>query len=412
MTDCQPYEVTNLDRYGSAPLPWTRPHDLLANGALGPEVPVFLGTAGADGVLHAAGIGVAWLDGDLYLTSGPQTRKSRHLASRPACTISIRLEGIDLVLEGEAAKVTDRGILEQVAGLYRAGGWPAEIEGEPLVSPTLFSNRQMTGGLLMFFFQYMVMMGIFFVIPLYLSVALGLSAIETGVKITPLSITMLLGAAGIPRFFPAASPRRVVEASLLAVIVGLLVLISTMDVGASAQIVTIPLLLIGLGMGGLASQLGSVTVSSVPNEKSPEVGGLQNTATQFGASLGTALAGSVLVAALTASFLTGIAQNPAVPKELSLQASVELAAGIPFVSDIQLESALQQAGLDPATTQAVMDVNEQSRLDGLRAALALLVLIAVIALFFTRPIPRQQPSAQPAAEPIVADGPAIVPTTA
>ena len=51
---------------------------------------------------------------------------------------------------------------------------------EPLVSPSLFGNRQMTGGLVMFFFQYMVMMGIFFVIPLYLSVALGLSAIETG----------------------------------------------------------------------------------------------------------------------------------------------------------------------------------------------------------------------------------------
>jgi hypothetical protein len=254
------------------------------------------------------------------------------------------------------------------------------------------------------------MMGIFFVIPLYLSVALGLSAIETGIRITPLSVTMLLGAAGVPRFFPSASPRRVVEASLVAVIVGLLVLITTMDVDASAQIVTLPLLLIGLGMGGLASQLGSVTVSAVPNEKSPEVGGLQNTATQFGASLGTALAGSVLVTALTASFLTGIAQNPVVPKEISLEASVELAAGIPFVSDAQLESALQQAGLDPATTQAVMNVNQQSRVDGLRASLALLVLIAVIALFFTRPIPQQQPGTQPEAEATLGDEPTIVPS--
>src|SRR6185369_12462791 len=97
---------------------------------------------------------------------------------------------------------------------------------EPLVSPALFANRQMTGGLIMFFFQYMVMMGVFFVIPLYLSVALGLSAIETGLKITPLSITMLLAAAGVPKFFPAASPRRVVVGSLLAVIVGIVVLVS------------------------------------------------------------------------------------------------------------------------------------------------------------------------------------------
>ena len=104
MTDRQLYEVTNLDRYGSAPLPWTRPHDLLHKGALGPEGRVFLGTAGAGGVPHAAGIGVAGLDGDLYLTSGSHTRKSGHFASRPACTISIKLEGIDLVLEGEAAR--------------------------------------------------------------------------------------------------------------------------------------------------------------------------------------------------------------------------------------------------------------------------------------------------------------------
>ncbi len=82
---------------------------------------------------------------------------------------------------------------------------------EPLVIPSLFANRQMTGGLLMFFFQFLVMMGMFFVIPLYLSVALGLSAIDTGIKITPLSLTMLLAAAGIPKFFPKASPRRVVE---------------------------------------------------------------------------------------------------------------------------------------------------------------------------------------------------------
>ena len=149
----------------------------------------------------------------------------------------------------------------------------------------------MTGGLVMFFFQYVVMMGIFFVVPLYLSVALGLSAIDTGIRITPLSLTMLIAAAGMPRFFAKASPRRVVELGLVATVVGIVVLLASMDVDASAAIVTVPLLLIGLGMGALASQLGSVTVSAVPDEQSPEVGGLQNTASQFGASLGTALAG-------------------------------------------------------------------------------------------------------------------------
>jgi Na+/melibiose symporter-like transporter len=264
---------------------------------------------------------------------------------------------------------------------------------EPLITPSLFANRQMTGGLVMFFFQFVVMMGLFFVIPLYLSVALGLSAIDTGIKITPLSLTMLLAAAGIPRFFPSASPRRVVEVSLVAAVIGIVALFSAMDVDASAEIVTVPLMLIGLAMGGLASQLGSVTVSAVSDDESPEVGGLQNTATQFGASLGTALAGSVLIASLTASFLTGIADNPDVPNDVVSQADVQLASGAPFISDADLEAALQDAGVDASTTQAVVDVNGRARVDGLRSALALLALIGVIALFFTKRIPTHQPGA-------------------
>ncbi len=232
---------------------------------------------------------------------------------------------------------------------------------------------------------------------MYLSVALGLSAIDTGIRITPLSITMLLAAAGVPKFFPSASPRRVVELGLVAVVIGIVVLMTALDVDASASIVTVPLLLMGLGFGALASQLGAVTVSAVPDEESPEVGGLQNTATQFGASIGTALAGAILITSLTSSFLSGIAQNPDVPPEVTSQASVELASGIPFISDADLEAALEEAGATPEVTQAVVDENEQARLDGLRAALALLALIAVVALFFTRRISQHPPGTTAAA---------------
>ena len=182
--------------------------------------------------------------------------------------------------------------------------WESRLEArgaEPLVRPSLLGNRQMVGGLRMFFFQYFVQSGVFFVVPLFLSVSLGLSAIDTGVRLLPLSITLLIAAAGIPRFRPDANPRRVVRFALLAMFPGTVVLLAGIDEDASAEIVAVPLLLLGLGIGGLASQLGSVTVSAVPDELSPEVGGLQNTATNIGASLGTALAGSILIASLSAS---------------------------------------------------------------------------------------------------------------
>jgi MFS family permease len=272
--------------------------------------------------------------------------------------------------------------------------WEGRLEAkgaEPLVRLSTLNNRQLTGGLLMFFGQYLVQMGLFFTIPLFLSVSLGLSALETGVRILPLSITLLLAAAGIPRFFPDVSPRLVVRLGLLAMLAGIVSLLASIDTSASAKVVTVPLLLTGLGTGALASQLGSVTVSAVPDDRSAEVGGLQNTATNLGASVGTALAGSILIAALTASFLHGVEENPAVPESVKSQASVSLAGGAPFLSDADLEAALDKAGITGETAEAILDVNAQARVDGLRSALFVLALVALLALFGSRRIPTRQP---------------------
>ena len=75
------------------------------------------------------------MGGTLYFTSGPGTLKSRNLAVNPTCSVSVRLRGIDLVLEGEAHRVTDSSTLERVAAVYRTGGWPAEVDGDALTAP-------------------------------------------------------------------------------------------------------------------------------------------------------------------------------------------------------------------------------------------------------------------------------------
>ncbi|MGW3336861.1 MFS transporter [Streptomyces sp. NPDC001009] len=266
-----------------------------------------------------------------------------------------------------------------------------ERRGEPLIDPGMLRNRQFTGGLTMFFFQYLVQMGVFFVVPLYLSVALGLSALQTGARILPLSVTLLAAAVLIPRFFPDVSPRRVVRLGTLALLAGAVALMGALDADAGAEIVAVPLLLIGLGMGALASQLGAVTVSAVPETQSAEVGGVQNAVTNLGASIGTALAGSIMIAALTTSFLTSVERNPAIPAEVKSQATVELQSGAPFLSDAQLKSALTEAGTSTEVTRAALDANTEARIDGLRAALAILAFAALLAMFFTSRIPDTQP---------------------
>jgi hypothetical protein len=135
MTEREPTQTTNLDRYGSPALPWSRARDVLANANPAGTDRYFLGTVGRDGRPHAAGVGALWFDGDLYVVSGPETRKSRNLAANPVCTISAALRGIDLVLEGDAKRVTDGPTLEQLAGLYRAQGWPAEVEDDAFTAP-------------------------------------------------------------------------------------------------------------------------------------------------------------------------------------------------------------------------------------------------------------------------------------
>ncbi len=264
---------------------------------------------------------------------------------------------------------------------------------EPLVDPAILRNVTLRGGLTSFFFQYLLQAGMFFTIPLFLSVALGLSAIDTGVRLLPLSITLLLAAAGIPKMFPNASPRRVVQLGFVLLFAGLVVMIALLDSGAGPEIVTWPMLLAGLGIGALASQLGSVTVSSVPDEQSGEVGGLQNTLTNLGASIGTALAGAVLISALSASFLTGIENNKAVPDRVTSEATTKLAGGAPFISDAQLKTALHDAHVPAPTANAIVDENAKARIDGLRSALSVLALIALLAVPFSRRIPTRQPAA-------------------
>jgi MFS family permease len=227
-----------------------------------------------------------------------------------------------------------------------------------LLDPAILRNPTLRAGLTSFFFQYFLQAGLFFAVPLFLSVALGLSAVATGVRLLPLSITLLLAAAGIPRLFPHASPRRVVRVGFLALFAGIVIMVAALDAGAGPEIVTWPMLLAGLGIGALASQLGSVTVSSVPDEQSGEVGGIQNTVTNLGASIGTALAGAVLISALTTTFLGGIQYNP---------------------------------GVLSTTASAIVSENAKARINGLRASLALFAVLALIAVFFSRWIPTKQP---------------------
>ena len=266
---------------------------------------------------------------------------------------------------------------------------------EPLVTPSLFANRQMTGGLVMFFFQFVVMMGLFFVIPLYLSVALGLSAIDTGIKITPLSLAMLLAAAGIPRFFPSASPRRVVEVSLVAAVVGIVALFSAMDVDASAEIVTVPLDPDRPRDGG--PRLATRQRHGLGGLRRREPGG-RRAAEHRDAVRGVARHGARRLGAHRLAHRLVPDRRRRQPRRAattsSSQATVQLAERRARSSPTPTSKPrcrMRASTRRPRRRSSRR--TSQARVDGLRSALALLALIGVIALFFTKRIPTRQPGA-------------------
>jgi hypothetical protein len=113
--------------------------------------------------------------------------------------------------------------------------------------------------------------------------------------------------------------------------------------------------------------------------------------TNLGASLGTALAGSVMIAAVTTAFLANVLQSSAIPDRVKAQAQVELAGGVPFVSDADLQAALDKAGVNGKTTEAALDAYADARIEGLRNAFAILAVLVVVALFFAQRIPTTQP---------------------
>ena len=131
----EPISTRNLDQYGNPPLAWSRARQVLVADTPTADLTFFVATVRPDGRPHSAGVGAIWDDDALYFVSGPGTRRAQNLAANPACTVSVRLPGIDLVLEGEAHRDTDGPTLERLAAVYRTGGWPASAEGDALTAP-------------------------------------------------------------------------------------------------------------------------------------------------------------------------------------------------------------------------------------------------------------------------------------
>ena len=270
---------------------------------------------------------------------------------------------------------------------------------DPLLHLSLARIPPVRSGVIGLFSQNLILMGTFFVVPLYLQLVLGLDALETGIKMLPISVTMFATAATGARLSNRFPVRTIVRAGLVVTIAGVLILLSTIEPTLSDVGFALGLGVLGIGMGLMISQLGNVIQSSVEESGRSEAGGLQFTGQQLGSALGVAFIGSIVLIGLTNTFISTIEHDSRISAQVSTQVGVAAVSNTNFVSSSQIESAATQAGLDEATTAALVDDYETAQLRSLKAGLLGAALLALFSLGFTRELPHEQPASREKPEP-------------
>ncbi len=266
---------------------------------------------------------------------------------------------------------------------------------EPLLDMRLLEIPPMRAGLTTYLCQQFIIMGTFFVIPLYLQTVLGYDALQTGITILPLSIELLVFALGGARLAGRYSPRRIVLAGLTLMLAGLVLLIAFTGPDLRSAGFAIALALVGAGNGLMVSQLGNVIMSSVPAERGSEAGGLQGKSMNLGASLGVALIGSILIASLVGGFQKAVLADPALAA-VAPQLTAQAEGSANFVSVEQVTLAAEQAGLSPEEVDAVTESYADAQIMALKVAFAAIALFALLALWYVQKLPERADGAPPA----------------
>ena len=273
---------------------------------------------------------------------------------------------------------------------------------EPLVHFRLLAGAVLRSGLATFTFQNMILMGVFFAIPLYLQVVQGLDAFQTGLRMLPVSIALFCTALGGARLSERVPPRTIVRSGLGLLLLACVILLATIKPHLPSVSFAIGMAVLGIGMGLIVSQLGNIVQSAVGEDDRSEAGGLQFTAQQLGASLGTALIGAVVISGLLGAFSNKVQHDPRISNEVKGMVSVHLEGSSGFVSTDQVRAAAREAKVDEPTTQAIVGNYAEARLAALKTGLLLAGLLVCAALPSTRNLPRElaAPRGPPAASAV------------
>jgi len=299
----------------------------------------------------------------------------------------------DSPLEPFGFSLTPFVVAAGVLVLAGFSAWERHREGRelpPLVHLGLLRIRALRGGVGMLLAQNLILMGIFFTIPLYLQIVQGLDALETGVQMLPASAGLFFAAivgSALAKRFP---PRILVRIGLAVVLLAVGLLLGTIEPELDSGAFFLATGVLGLGMGLIVSQLGNVVQSAVGDDDRSEAGGLQTTAQQLGSSLGTALLGAIVISGLIGAFTDNIGDDPAISRGVSEQVEVRLSSGGSFVASSEVRAGAEAEGLDSGTVDALVENYEEAQLTALKTAFLFAGFLVIAAFWTSRRLPTQR----------------------
>ena len=248
-----------------------------------------------------------------------------------------------------------------------------------LLDPDLFRLPVFRAGISGQLLQNITLGGAMIALPIFLQIKLEYDALETGLSIAPLSLTMFAVAILAGRKAGGRRPSKIIRTGFALSTVGLALIVPIVPDADSGWYLFIPLVIAGAGLGLLVSQLNNYTLAPIDDERISEAAGVNSAAGSFGLSFGLAVAGGVLLATLSLAFTNLSNASPVIPSTQQQQIAETLEDDAQVVSNTQLEELL--ADEPPDVQEAVLEINDEASDLALQVALLVPILAALLGFF-------------------------------
>ena len=267
--------------------------------------------------------------------------------------------------------------------------------GKPaLVDPALFESKYFRLGISSQTLQQIALGGLMIALPIFLQMVLEYNALEAGLSIAPLSLSMFAVALLAGRKLGGQSPSKIIRAGFLLLAAGLLILVPIVPRAHSGWAMAVPLLIAGTGLGLLVSQLNNYTLSPIEEERVSEAAAVNSAGGSFGLSFGLAFSGAIMLASLSLVF-THLSDTS---KVLSPSEQQQVSKGLEKNAEVMTNTHLDEllVGQPPDVKAEILHINTKARPLALQIALLIPFIAALLGLvqgFRMTRLPDPEPSA-------------------